>query len=277
MHAAVLQVGREPAGPVGAGEVAGLGVAEQPLVAEPLPGGQRAALPGRREPHAVEALVRRQVVGRDAGQPAAPRSGRGAGPRHPCARQARANGEKTLNGLAVALGDPAGRHGVRGAGPHQRDVAQRLLDRGVAAAPVGPGVGGDVHAGRLHLADEAGTTVGRVAGPEHQRAVERLLQVGEAVEQELPAGRAGRLPEPGVDDEDREDVAVGAGGIDGGEQCGMVGEPEVAAEPQQRRRHLRSVGRARGIPQVSGRRSPGRSAAGRRRRRGRCSSGCCWM
>ena len=73
--------------------------------------------------------------------------------------------------------------------------------------------------------------------PEHQGAVGLLAEVGEAVEQEPAARIAGRPPEAVVEHEQRQDGAVRSGGIDRGEQRGVVGEPQIAAEPQHGRRH----------------------------------------
>ena len=67
VDAAVLQVGRHPAGAVGAGHVAPVGVVGQALVAEPAPRRAGRGLAGGRE---VGVRGRRRcVVGADAGQP----------------------------------------------------------------------------------------------------------------------------------------------------------------------------------------------------------------
>ena len=114
-----------------------------------------------------------------------------------------------MNGVAVVLGHAAGGHGVRGAGAHQRDVAERLLDRGVAPAAVGAGVGGDVHAGRADLPGQGGQDVGGVAGPEDQRAVESTsCRAARQSSRNWRRGAPDGLPEPRVDDEDREDGAA---------------------------------------------------------------------
>ena len=99
---AVLEVHRQPAGAVGPGQVAAVGVPGQPLVPEPLPGRVRRCLTGGRERDAVQVGTLGQIVGADA-VPPPDLDGRGAGARQPCARQARAKGEKTLNGVPSSL------------------------------------------------------------------------------------------------------------------------------------------------------------------------------
>ena len=65
---------------------------------------------------------------------------------------------------------------------------------------------------------------------------------------------AGRLPEAGVEHEDRDDAAVAPGVLAGGDQRGVVADAQVAAEPQQRGGHRRNVRWGATGSLVSGRR-----------------------
>ncbi len=113
---------------------------------------------------------------------------------------------------------------------------QGLGDRLVAGGAVRAVVGGDVHAlgadrpGGEHdaaygISPDDLQTAG-TAGALAERGVERAQRLTEV---DLPR-QPRRTPQPGVEDEQREDVAVGRCF----EQRGVVGQPEVATEPHHR-------------------------------------------
>lgn len=88
---------------------------------------------------------------------------------------------------------------------------------------LGPGLGDDLLDG-----------VDRVARADDEGAVGGVVEVAEAVGQERPAARPRRPLQQRVDDEQRDDLALPGGG----RQRRVVGQAEVAAEPEHRSHDL---------------------------------------
>ena len=137
---------------------------------------------------------RRCRPARCASRPA--RRRRWPGLRQPCSLPGAVVGRVDLVDLAVGLGDPAGRDRVRRAGPHERHVAERLLDRLVAARAVRAEVGADVHRRRLGLLDDLRHDVLGLAAAHDQPAAVRaqvLVQRAQGAVEEGDPRRARRL------------------------------------------------------------------------------------
>ena len=130
MDLAVLQVHRQPGGAVDAGLVAVGPVGGQALVAELRPASVRGALAGLGEVDAVGERRLGEVDRVVEGEPAG--AGRRVDRAPPAVRRPRLReGREDAVGLAVVLGHPPRRHGVRRPGADQLDalLGQRLLDR----------------------------------------------------------------------------------------------------------------------------------------------------
>ncbi len=70
---------------------------------------------------------------------------------------------------------------------------------------------------------------GRVAGAHDQAAAGALVEVGQAAGEEGQAGAARRPLQPGVEDEQGHHLV---GRVEGGQQGGVVGQAQVAPEPE---------------------------------------------
>ncbi len=121
----------------------------------------------------------------------------------------------------------AGRHqraGRRGRGPPpppRRGAARTDRRRPLTCTRVAP-----------TCAASAGTTSCGRPCRTTRRPASRLSSARSDADQPRPARRPGRVPELRVDDEQRHDGMPAAGVGDGGEQRGVVGQAQIAAEPQ---------------------------------------------
>ena len=188
--------------------------------------------------HAVELGVGagRSDVGRRSAQRQR-RAARRPGRASRASRQARANGVKTWYGRAVGLGR-------RGPGPTaygepvrtSGDVvaAQRSRTRSSRRRPYGPGVGADVHGGGADLArPAAGSTVAgspcrTTSAPSYGSCSARRRVAAATRAAAAPAGSQSRGSSTNSGRTEPPDAASR-----GGEQGGVVGQPQVAAEPEE--------------------------------------------
>ena len=227
-----LEVGRHPRGVVEVGAVAPLGVVAKPVATEGRPRLQGRRLTGRGERRVGGGVVRYGLAGD--GEPLHPggvrRRGGAPAVRGPGAVE---RGEDLVR-RPVGLEDAAGRDGVRAAGGHQRHVAEGLLDPAVPACPVGAVVGADLHGAGADLAHERGHDVLRAAAAQRQRAAV-LAQVGvegpERSQEEGGPGGAAAGEEGVVEDEQGGDGPL----LCRGQQRWVVAQPQVSAEPDDRR------------------------------------------
>jgi hypothetical protein len=90
-------------------------------------------------------------------------------------------------------------------------------------------IAADVHTGRPGVADHARDDVLGTAGEHPQRAAGPLLELAQAPVQEGEPGCAGRPAQGVVEHEQRDD---GVAGVARRVQRGVVGQAQVAAQPQ---------------------------------------------
>ena len=255
-----LEVRRHPRGAVAVGAVAVVGVAVEGPLAPRAPPREGRLLPGRGSSGRSGAA---NAASRAAVASASLRAWRrgsvrgvGAGSGHPWARHALENGVKTLYGSPDPLTTRPGPHRVRRPrlDPLDPVLPQPLRDLLVAAAPRRSRLAGHVDRGRADPLGERRHDPARVAVEQGEVAVERLVERAQVRGEPRRAGRAASVPQPRVDDEGDDEVAL-TGGVARREEGGVVAATQVAAEPEDggHRGHLTRAGRGRA---AGGRASP---------------------
>ncbi len=169
-----------------------------------------------------------------------PDGGSPAGAGQPWALQAFENGVNTWYGVPSPF--------VTDPGPTAYGVPVRTngsvegpLDRLVALAAVGAGVRGDVHRRRTELARDLGQHRRRVAVPDDERAVRGPAQRLQRPQQPGDPRCPGRPQQPVVEHEQRQHPTA-VGRLRRRVQGGVVGEAQVAPEPQHGVGHAVTLG-----------------------------------
>ncbi len=166
---------------------------------------------------------------------------------------------------AVGLANPPWCHRIRRARRDELDalVLQRLRDGVIPLAAVGTVVRGHMNGAGADSGGDLRDHPLRAAVHDQQPPAHALGQVGQTAGQKCPSGRAGRLQDGIVGDENAEHIGILGRG---GQQRRMIRESQVAPEPEHSRGRHTPIMPGPGLRQtpaaaaLSGRRAPGNPA-----------------